>query len=101
MVLRLAAFCLSLAMIGQAIALGQTTSNLTQRPPQEMAGQPGTAGAIALVEKLQSFDEQAIEIRWGQGGWQLWAGSVFLKDFGKKEQDARISMHLIRDLHLD
>ena len=66
---------------------------------QDGAGQR-RAGA-QLVEKLLQFDDQAVEIRWGQGAWQLWAGPVFLKDFGKKEQDARTAMHLIRELHLN
>ncbi len=55
----------------------------------------------APQERLETFDERALELQWGQGGWQLWAGKVILKDFGRNEQDGRTVLNLIRELHLD
>jgi hypothetical protein len=66
----------------------------------------GTAGGATSAqapptEKLDVFDEHSLELRWGQGGWQLWAGQLLLKDFGRKEQDGRVVLDLIRELHLN
>jgi hypothetical protein len=65
-------------------------------------GSPALPGdPPAPSERLEAFDEQALDLRWGQGGWQLWAGPVILKDFGRNEQDGRTVVNLIRELHLD
>ena len=100
MFVRLAAIVLSIAYIGQPLALGQIAGPEAQRATPETEAQPGSSVAITLSEKLDSFDERSVELRWAQG-WQLWAGNLFLKDFGKKEQEARMALNLIRDLHLD
>lgn len=101
MVSRVAVVILSLVCMGQPIALGQIAGYEAQHPSSEQAVQPGSAGAITLVERLDSFDEGMAELRWSQGDWQLWAGSVPVKDFGKNEQEAQTVLHLIRALHLD
>ncbi len=101
MVFRLAVVVLSLAYLGQPVALGQSAGYEGQRLPTEQGIRPDSPTARPPSETLESFDLEKAELRWGQGGWQLWAGSVFLKDFGKKEQDARTVLHLIRELHLD
>ena len=101
MSVRIVAGILSLAWICQPLAYCQTAGSGAQQTVQGTDDQAGSAGTIALNEKLDSFDERAVELRWGQGGWQLWAGTVFLKDFGKKEQDARNVLNVMRELHLD
>jgi hypothetical protein len=100
MALRIAVFLLSVAWISQTTAFGQTTG--PDAPPAALDQTLVRAAApMAVAENLQQFDEHAIEVRWASGDWQLWAGTVFLKDFGKKEQEARTAMHLIRELHLN
>ena len=101
MSVRIVAVILSLAWICQPLAFGQVAGSGAQQAIQETDGRAGSAAAVVLNEKLESFDERAVELRWGQGGWQLWAGPVFLKDFGKKEQDARNVLNVMRELHLD
>ena len=58
------------------------------------------AGTEALVENLTSFDYRQADIQWLDGRWQLRAGPVWLKDFGRQEADAREAMRLIRELKL-
>ena len=72
----------------------------------EEGGQPQLRQYLDNLETTQHvraylFDEHGIEVRLAGGSWQLWAGTVFLKDFGKKEQEAHSAMHLIRELHLN
>jgi hypothetical protein len=52
------------------------------------------------AEDLISFDPRAVELRWEDNRWQLVAGGVVLKDFGRRETDARDALRLIRDLRL-
>lgn len=52
------------------------------------------------AEQLTKFDYHEAELRWQNGAWQLWAGPVWLKDFGKREAEAREAQRLIRDLQL-
>jgi hypothetical protein len=54
---------------------------------------PGTAG-------LQSFDSSQAELRWTNRHWQLVAGGVVLKDFGRRESEARAALRLVRELRL-
>jgi hypothetical protein len=52
------------------------------------------------VEKLTSFDYRLAELRWQGDRWQLWAGVVCLKDFGKRESEGREVVRIVRELHL-
>jgi hypothetical protein len=83
------------------LAFGQNETGVIL--PGQLSGeaQPRSETTAPPIEKLESFDENTLELRLGQDGWQLWAGLKILKDFGKKEQDARTVLKLIRELHLD
>jgi hypothetical protein len=61
---------------------------------------PDTVASAAFVENLVPFDHRRAEVRWADGRWQLLAGGVLLKDFGKREPEARQALRIIRDLRL-
>lgn len=98
---RMAITLLSLAWICQSVVQGQTSSDPVPPTPLNPAVLAAPVKVLEPIEKLQRFDEQAVEIRWGPSGWQLWSGTVFLKDFARKEEDARTALHLVRELHLN
>jgi len=51
-------------------------------------------------ENLVTFDYRQAELRWIDQRWQLVAGNVWLKDFGRREADARAALRTIQSLHL-
>jgi hypothetical protein len=59
-----------------------------------------TAPSPQPVEQLLRFDYRLTELEWIGGRWQLRAGSIWLKDFGRREKDARQALRLIRELRL-
>src|SRR5262249_44121115 len=79
--------------------LAQTTTN----PPgtRNATAPPGTAApAMVRPERLVTFDYQQAELRWIDQHWQLVAGGVWLKDFGRREADARAALRTIQSLRL-
>jgi hypothetical protein len=52
------------------------------------------------TDHLTNFDYRQAEIRWSDNHWQLMAGDVWLKDFGKHEAEAREALHILQTLHL-
>jgi hypothetical protein len=76
-----------------------------QSPPQaplpHSAAPAGTAVAPELNEHLLSFDPWRAEVAWESQRWQLVAGGVPLKDFGRREAEARQALRLVRDLGLN
>jgi hypothetical protein len=57
--------------------------------------------AAPLSEKLFTFDPQRAEVVWYQNHWQLVADAHVLKDFGRREVEARLALRLVRELHLN
>jgi hypothetical protein len=53
-----------------------------------------------LQEDLLTFDPQQAQVRWVNGHWDLYAGSVLLKNFGQHESEAREAVRLIHSLRL-
>jgi hypothetical protein len=51
-------------------------------------------------ESLRTFDYRRAEVEWTDDRWQLTAGGVLLKDFGRHEAEARQALHVLRELHL-
>jgi hypothetical protein len=51
-------------------------------------------------ENLVSFDSLRVDLSWANNHWQLKAGDVVLKDFGRRELEARQALRLIHELHL-
>lgn len=60
----------------------------------------GAESRLPRPEALTTFDPNALELKWNEGRWALAAGGVVLKDFGRREEDARQTWHLIRELRL-
>jgi hypothetical protein len=65
-----------------------------------------TAAATAqttppLNENLQSFDSTTLDLTWANNRWQLTAGGVVLKDFGRRESEGRMALRLARGLRLN
>jgi len=52
-------------------------------------------------EDLVSFSISESEIRKAGGHWELWSGSLKIKDLGKRESDAREVLRLIRAFKLN
>lgn len=72
-------------------------------PSMQVPGLPGTPPALPIPpkpENLTTFDYRLAELRWAEDHWQLWAGAVWLKDFGRREHEAREALRLVRELRL-
>lgn len=54
-----------------------------------------------VVENLVSFAPESLRLAWVNQNWQLRDGDVVLKDFGHREELARHTLMLIRQLRLD
>jgi hypothetical protein len=54
----------------------------------------------APAENLLSFDPREARVAWQQNRWQVVAGEHVLKDFGRREAEARQALRLIQDLGL-
>jgi hypothetical protein len=67
------------------------------RPPVAELRPPSAAD---VPENLTTFDNEQTEIQWLDGRWQLRAGTVWLKDFGRHETEAREALRIIRELKL-
>jgi hypothetical protein len=52
-------------------------------------------------EHLTAFENGRARVDWSSDGWRLTAGAVTLKDFGRRESDARQALRLIRELRLN
>src|SRR5207248_3088661 len=90
---------------------GWTGSGRPNLPPVFSPAGPTTVAPPALVpvppemrqatgENLMTFDPRLAELHWVDNRWQLEAGGVFLKDFGRRENEARQVLHLVRELRL-
>ena len=89
--------------------LGRGVSGAT-RPPITAAPtgpNPGlnvptlTPGQSASLETTAGFNGEQAELVWRDSRWQLVAGNVFLKDFGRYETEGREVLRVVRDLHLN
>jgi hypothetical protein len=69
-------------------------------PNPGLAG-PGIAPAQSTTpENAVVFNPDQAELRWQDNRWQLLAGPVFLKDFGRYEAEGREVLRTVRELHL-
>jgi hypothetical protein len=75
------------------MALGSAGPAFAQNP----ASPPS---ASAPLERLVTFDYHLARLDWTGGRWQLWAGPIWLKDFGRHEAEAREALRIVRDLRL-
>src|SRR5207244_83919 len=51
-------------------------------------------------ENLTQIHPQLVDLQWRDDGWQLVDDGIILKDFGRREKEARAALSLIRDLGL-
>lgn len=65
----------------------------TQQPPK--APQPEVP-----VPPATPLDSGSLDIKYQSGSWQLWAGRMLIKDFGRAENDAREALRLFRELRV-
>jgi hypothetical protein len=76
------------------------------QPPAPAAAPQGPKPAPAplpqpeLVERLRTFDPSAVQLVWSDRRWQLMTGTDVLKDFGRREAEARQAQRLILELGL-
>jgi hypothetical protein len=71
-------------------------------PPLPTAPLAATAASTeAPPEQLTAFDNTLARVDWSPEGWRLVAGGATLKDFGRRESDARLALRLIRQLRLN
>jgi hypothetical protein len=76
--------------------LGSELAALAQTPEKTPVAEPPP-----LTESLTSFQPSLCRIEWSNQRWQLVAGRVVLKDFGRREREAREALQLIRELNLN
>jgi hypothetical protein len=73
------------------------------QPPQSAAAPQGAAPALPqpeVIERLRSFDPSSVQLVWSDRRWQLMTGNEVLKDFGRREAEARQAQRLILELGL-
>jgi len=58
-------------------------------------------GPAVPLETTSAFDPDVAELRWLDNRWQLVAGPVFLKDFGRYEAEGREVLRVVRELRLN
>jgi hypothetical protein len=59
------------------------------------------ASTEAPPEHLTAFVNGLARLDWSSEGWRLTTGAATLKDFGRRESDARQALRLIRELRLN
>jgi hypothetical protein len=89
--------CLICAGLAAAQSYSPSGNGPATRPPVAELRPPAAAD---LPENLTTFDNGQAEIQWLDGRWQLRAGTVWLKDFGRHESEAREALRIIRELKL-
>jgi hypothetical protein len=73
----------------------------TVSSPAQFPSPPPSAQTTEIKEQLLSFDPVAVNLRWEERRWVLMAGDRILKDFGRREHEARQALRLIQELHLN
>jgi hypothetical protein len=70
-------------------------------PPPAQTEAPQAPAKAGPSETLISFDPMLVELVWLGGDWKVMAGERELKNFGRRQDEARQAQRLIRDLHLN
>ena len=105
----------ALLLSSRAVSAQIMTTPPSFRPPAQTAFHPETAtnptllssdqktppvDAMQVAENLTTFDGTRAQLIWQEQTWKLVAEGVVIKDFGRRESDARQAQRLIHDLHL-
>jgi hypothetical protein len=75
-------------------------SDQGQAPPPVLGRNPNSDTG-PVQEKVTDFDTESAQVRWQDNRWQILTGGVCLKDFGRREAEAREVLRLIRALSLN
>jgi hypothetical protein len=70
-------------------------------PNPGLAEPPHVPTQAAALENTTAFDPDQAELRWQDNRWQLAAGNIFLKDFGRYETEGREVLRVVRTLRLN
>ncbi len=70
-------------------------------PSPGLAGPGFATPGVPSLENAIAFDPELTELRWQDNRWQLVAGTVFIKDFGRHETEGRQVLRVIRELRLN
>jgi hypothetical protein len=87
------------------------TQSTTVRGPAQTALHPAAAAnptpglpdhpaAAAVPENLTSFDVSRVELVWRDWTWRLVADGAVIKEFGRRESEARQALRLVQGLRL-
>lgn len=71
----------------------------TLAPPSVPAA--ATVSTPPLQENLRTFAPTTLDLSWVNNHWQLTAGGIPLKDFGRRESEGRLALRLVRSLGLN
>jgi hypothetical protein len=73
-------------------------------PPSTTTPTPATAPTAEVPPEPtgpQPFDAPGLRVKREGNSWQLWAGTLLLKDFGPSQLDALEALQLFRELHVN
>ena len=87
-------------------SIGMAIPKMAPRPKEAPSELPRIESAkdnppTRTVPPPAKFDASSLRLKYESGSWQLWAGTMLLKDFGRAEADAHEALQLFRDLRVD
>jgi hypothetical protein len=87
---------------GAGKALGGGFPSATQRPgPVPKVNAAPAPPAPDVPDAPKEFDAGSLRLKYDAGNWQLYAGTVMLKDFGRAEAAANEALQVLRDLRVN
>jgi hypothetical protein len=86
-------------LAGAAQPLPPVTASTTHKLGATAPGAAASTGDLHQ-ETLMPIRSQLVELQWLDERWQLVDGGEPFKDFGRREQEAKAALHLIRELGL-
>jgi hypothetical protein len=105
-------------LLGALLLSGRTVSAQTMTAPSPMTPQPSPPAALhpagatilpstapadvpaVVTENLTPFEGSRAKLIWQDRTWKLAVDGVVVKDFGRRESDARAALRLVQELHL-
>lgn len=90
----------TLLLPGFLLAVGRVLAQTPTQPAPLPALPPPAQLAPAPAEDLVTFDGHGARLDWADHRWRIVAGERVLKDFGRRESEARQALRLIQELNL-
>src|SRR5262245_4757096 len=85
----------------QILSFAPSPASDPGQAPPPVVGRNPNSDTSPVHEQLTGFDPESAEVRWQDNRWQILAEGVCLKDFGRREAEAREALRLIRALSLN